>query len=132
MKFKSMAVGIFLREHPRDATSWKLREMNDFIYKFSPSFAVSHMCAFGMKTSDEIGETYVYKPIKLMTNSWALANHLDKFKCGGGHRHVPLLSGRAAKAAIYPDKLCSAICKGIKEQLEYDQFIKRLDHSSVN
>ena len=53
-----------------------------------------------------------------MTNSWILARHLDKFKCGGGHRHVHLLSGRAAKAAIYLDKLCSTICKGIKEQIE--------------
>ena len=43
-----------------------------------------------------------------------------------------LLSGRAAKAAIYLDKLCSTMCKGIKEQIEYDRFLYRLDKSCVN
>ena len=85
-------------------------------------FAISHMCEFGMKGSDEWGEGYVYKPTKFMTNSWILAHHLDKFKCSGGHRHVHLLSGRAAGAAIYPDKLCHAICEGIKEQMNMISF----------
>ena len=90
------------------------------------------MCAFGMTASDERGKGYVYKPTKFMTNSWILAHHLDKFKCSGGHRHVHLLSGRAAGAAIYPDKLCHAICEGIKEQIEYDKFLSRLDKSYVS
>ena len=44
---------------------------------------------------------------------------LDR-RCCGGHTHVPLMEGRAAKAAIYPPKLCSSICKGLKAQIDYD------------
>ena len=90
------------------------------------------MCAFGMKSSDERGEGYVYKPIKLMTNYWVLANDLDRFKCRGDHRHVHLLSGRAAKAAVYLDKLCAVICEGIRDQLQYDQIVASIEFPSGN
>ena len=84
------------------------------------------MCAFGMKDGDQYGEGYVYKPTKFMTNSWVLANSLNKFRCDGTHRRVQLLGGKAAKAAVYPDRLCSTICKGIRDQLEYDSFVSRM------
>ena len=34
----------------------------------------------------------------------------------GGHRHQPLLGGRAAAAAIYPPQLCKAILRGAEAQ----------------
>eukprot|EP00969_Alexandrium_andersonii_P142735 6310180-Alexandrium_andersonii.AAC.1 len=33
-------------------------------------------------------------------------------KCTGGHQHTPLVSGRAAAAAVYPPQLCRAILRG--------------------
>ena len=46
---------------------------------------------------------------------------LDK-NCLGCPRHVPLMAGRAAGAAIYPRKLCQAVCRGVQKQLELDQM----------
>ena len=37
-----------------------------------------------------------------------------------------MINGRAKHAAIYPDALCNAICKGIREQLDHDEIIARL------
>ena len=59
----------YLHEHPRDATSWKISEMSELIRKFSPNFVISHMCAFGMKGSDERGERiYIYIYIYIQTH----------------------------------------------------------------
>ena len=33
-------------------------------------------------------------------------------RCEGGHRHVHLISGRPAAAAIYPVKLCECLLRG--------------------
>ena len=34
---------------------------------------------------------------------------------------MPLVGGRAAAAAIYPHKLCCAICRGLAEQIRADE-----------
>ena len=47
-----------------------------------------------------------------MTNSGPLARELNK-RCDRTHEHQPLVGGRAASAARYPDGLCRAICKGL-------------------
>ena len=90
----------------------------------------SHMCAFGMTSADEHGRGYVLKPTTFITNSSHLARKLDK-QCNKNHRHVHLMSGRARDAAIYPDQLCNEICKGIKEQIDHDEFIQRLPSKIV-
>ena len=36
------------------------------------------------------------------------------------HKHVNLVGGRAAGAAIYPDGLCQAICRGLAAQKQED------------
>ena len=48
-----------------------------------------------------------------MASSFCLADHLVK-KCSRDHLHVQLLEGRAASPAVFPDKLCDAICLGVK------------------
>ena len=60
------------------------------------------------------------KPTGFMSNSKFILEELDK-KCPGDHKHVPLIAGRAAGAAIYPQALCEAICRGIAKQKKYDQ-----------
>ena len=79
----------------------------------------SHMCALGMTSKDEIGVGPVLKPIRFLSNSMATFAELDR-RCPGCSRHVQLLSGRAAKAAIYPRALCQAVCRGLKTQMEVD------------
>ena len=55
-----------------------------------------------------------------MSNSEAVLKELSR-KCDGKHKHEPLLDGRAKAAAIYPEGLCRAICKGLMEQLRMDK-----------
>ena len=80
----------------------------------------SHMCKFGKTAVDEIGEGPVYKPTKFMSNSMVLLKELDR-RCKGCERHVHLMSGRAAKASIYPKALCRAVCRGVKKQMQLDR-----------
>ena len=84
----------------------------------------SHMCCFGMTSIDEDGEGLVKKPTRYMTNAPLVAEELETF-CTGDHRHVKLVGGRAAKAAIYPPQLCEAILRGLKRQLISDGSIAR-------
>ena len=62
----------------------------------------------------------VKKPTGFMSSSRCIIHELDR-KCTGDHDHVPLMGGRAAGAAIYPQALCEAICRGAAAQ-------KKLDH----
>eukprot|EP00973_Karenia_brevis_P058584 8160027-Karenia_brevis.AAC.1 len=89
-----------------------------------------NMCAYGMTSVDEQGMGYVYKPTKFMTNSPAIAEQLNR-KCSNQsqankHRHIHLMNGRAKKAQIYPTELCRAICKGLKNQKDWDEEGKYL------
>ena len=84
----------------------------------------SHMCCFGMTSVDEDGEGLVKKPTRYMTNAPLVAEELEMC-CTGDHRHVKLVGGRAAKAAIYPPQLCEAILRGLKRQLISDGSIAR-------
>ena len=120
----------FLHEHPQSASSWNLDILKKFIKQVKPHLVNSHMCAFGMTSVDEHGRGHVLKPTTFMTNSSHLARKLDK-QCNRNHRHVHLMNGRAKDAAIYPDQLCNEICKGIREQIDHDEFIKRLPSKIV-
>ena len=37
------------------------------------------------------------------------------------HRHVHLMNGRAKAAQQYPDELCRAVCRGLKQQITADK-----------
>ena len=78
---------------------------------------VAHMCAFGMRSTDALGEGPVQKPTRFMTNSLHIAHELER-KCDGSHRHVALLGGRASAAQVYPKALCMAICRGMRKHLD--------------
>ena len=82
---------------------------------------VAHMCAFGLKSKDENGEGLVKKATRFLSNSMALLAELDQ-QCPGCARHVNLMAGRAAKAAIYPRALCKAVCRGICTHMELDYY----------
>ena len=75
------------------------------------------MCAHGMKIKDEDGrEKPVLKYTGWMSNSKILIDELAK-PCPGCPEHASLLHDRAAQAAIWPDKLCYAILRGLRKQL---------------
>ena len=51
---------------------------------------------------------------RFITNSKSIADTVG-VRCPGGHRHIVLVDGRAKVAAIYPEGLCKAICRGYRE-----------------
>ena len=72
----------------------------------------THMCQFGMVSriggvGSEPG--LVLKPTGFFTNSHCIARELARL-CPRDHVHVPLVGGRAAGAAIYPEKLSFRRC----------------------
>ena len=41
--------------------------------------------------------------------------------CPKDHAHQHLIGGRAEKAAVYPEGLCRATCKGVVRQIEFER-----------
>ena len=70
------------------------------------------MCRFGMVARDSDGEAPVRKTTRVMTNDPGIATALKDVRCEGGHRHVHLISGRPAAAAIYPLDFCRCLLRG--------------------
>ena len=113
----------FLHEHPWLATSWGLVEIENLLKKSDVQRVRTDMCQFGMTSrTGPVGSALgpVLKPTGFLTNSPHIARELSK-RCPKLHEHVPLVGGRAAAAAIYPHRLCCAICKGLAAQLAEDR-----------
>ena len=110
----------FLHEHPQSASSWHLKCVEEILRLPCITTVVGDMCCFGMTCKDVEGnEGPVLKPTRFMTNSAHIAAALGA-RCAREHYHVQLVGGRAAKAAIYPQKLCDEICKAFGRQLSED------------
>jgi len=109
----------FLHEHPAGAFSWQLPDLIKLMQRPHVSRRVGHMCAHNMTSQDAHGVGLVRKATGWLSNSPALLEEVA-LQCSGGHRHVPLVHGRAANAAIYPPNLCFAILRGLRKQLTND------------
>ena len=112
----------WLHEHPWGAKSWQIPEMDELLHDPRVQVAYADQCQFGLTSkikagSDETGPAK--KPTGFVGNSWAIAKRLRR-SCKHDHIHVKLEGGRAKAAALYPDELCMEMCRGLKEQLEYD------------
>ena len=59
-----------------------------------------------------------------MTNAECVARNLE-CRCDGTHVHQPLTQGRAKLVAHYPEEMCEAIAKGVREQIS-------IEHEKVN
>ena len=100
------------------ATSWSLSEIDPLLAHDDVQKIQTHMCQFGMTSRTKgVGSEFgpVLKPTGFMTNSPCIARELARI-CPRDHIHVNLVGGRAAGAAIYPEKLRLAICKGLASQ----------------
>ena len=82
----------------------------------------AHHCQFGLTAQLRDGSGR-HAPAKkrtgFMTHIWFVAEAFNR-KCQGGHPHAWLTEGRAAKAAVYPDGLCEAVCLGTQRQIAYE------------
>ena len=122
----------FLHEHPASASSWKCPEIQSLQAFDTVQLISSDMCLFGMVATAAGGEVGpVKKPTKWLGNIPRLMHELNR-RCRGDHEwHVPLMNGRAAKAAVYPPGLVSAIMRGIQAQVEEDERVKSGSSKSV-
>ena len=86
---------------------------------------IADQCMYGLTTSGPTPGSVMpaQKPTRFLSNSWCILQELST-RCDRSHEHQQLVGGRGAKAAIYPDKLCRAICKGFANQKKYDQSYK--------
>ena len=108
---------LFLHEHPRDATSWKLECIQDLMRDPRVATVNADQCMLGLMSRDSNGEwAPSRKATKFMTNCPEIAARLNVV-CDGNHDHVRLLGGRAGRAAQYPVKLCDEICAGLCDHL---------------
>lgn len=114
----------FVHEPPWSAKSWELEQMQVLLNDLRVQRVQTHMCRFGMESdidSKDGPKGPVKKPTGFASNSWAILRALGKLCNDKTHQHVPLMGARAAGAAIYPGRLCAAICKGFKFQMNYDK-----------
>ena len=118
-RLQSAAGRYWVHEHPANATSWNLKTIVKLHALPGVEKVRADLCAFGLKTTVHGEERNAKKPTCFLTNSWCVARELER-RCDGSHKHFSLMEGRAKEAAIYPKKLCEAVCRGIKAQKEYD------------
>ena len=109
---------VFLHEHPAGASSWKLGMMEKLRVQPGVEICTADQCMYGLTTQDDKGSTArARKTTKFMTNSHEIAKQLGRRR-DNSHKHYPLVSGRAAAAAVYPQELCRAVCAGLKEEVK--------------
>ena len=102
----------FIHEHPLTATSWQLREIRELMADPRVHRVGTDQCMMGLKTWKRGGgEAPAMKPTRFLTTSKKVATELA-VQCDGNHEHQQLTDNRAKQAAIYPEKLCRAICMG--------------------
>ena len=112
---------LFLHEHPLAASSWKLDCVKQLLTHRDVHRVRGDMCQHNMIIRDTIGPALAFKPTGWMSNSVIILSELNKLCTNDGgpddHRHASLQNSRAAKAAVYPEKLCLAILRGLCKEL---------------
>ena len=104
------------------AKSWQIPEMDELLHDPRVQVAYADQCQFCLTSKIGAGSDVTgpaKKPTGSVSNSWAIAKRLRR-TCQHDHVHVKLEGGRAKAAALYPDHLCMAMCRGLKDQIEYD------------
>ena len=111
----------FLHEHPYGAWSWKVPAMIALMSRAGVFETKGHMCAQGMTATDKHGTAPVFKPTRWLSNSTSILKEMRAQCTNNGsstdHRHANLHNGVAKTTAIYPDKLCFSILRGLRNEL---------------
>ena len=102
-----------LFEHPSTSRAWQEECVQEVLRLPEVQRVIGDQCQFQLQVHPE--EALNKKATGFMTNSACIARRLG-VRCQGGHEHQPLVSGRAKKAEVYPDALCKAVVRGLKEE----------------
>ena len=124
----------FLHEHPLQAPSWSVPSVERLWQMPNVLRAEGDQCMFGAeaRSGQSIGMP-VKKPTGFLTNSPCVAETLNK-RCQGtggscsrarGGRHEPCSGRIASEVQVYPKRLCSAVLKGVTDQLRADGLLKQ-------
>ena len=105
----------FIHEHPDGSTAWNAPEVVEFMMRPEVDAAVLLMCAYGMTSTEDIGDGLVKKPSRMISLSPVVRRRIEA-RCsneigGHQHRHVRLVQGRAKAAQVYPRELGMKICE---------------------
>ena len=114
----------FVLEHPATASSWQTVLIHKLFRERCVGRVLFDFCMLGMMSEDKDGRAPAMKRTANMTNSTALLRGLAEFKCVGGHRHVQLVSGRAAACQTYPDEFCEFVCRTVTKEVR-DNMVKQ-------
>ena len=122
-KIQMKAGRYFLHEHPNSASSWSMPEVVEMMAHEDVDVTTCDMCAYGLKTSDDIGEALVEKRTKLMSTPPEVLKRVG-LQCdnraaqtkGEKHRHADTTNGRARRCQVYPKQFCRAVCAGVAAQ----------------
>ena len=118
----------FLHEHPALATSWDEACMKRLLARSGVERIVADQCQLGQETDK--GEP-IKKPTGFLSNSPELLKALHH-RCMGRHgqcsrrkggNHAPCMGQTAKRAAIYHDRMCEAILRGISSQMRADRRV---------
>ena len=125
-KIQHQAGRYFLHEHPLNATSWRQQCVAKLLKLPGVIWTRAHMCAFGKTMKDANGcERYIKKATGFMTNSVCIGRRLNKvcpnMRNPQSHEHVIVEGQRTKGSAIYTERLCREIRRGIIEQREASQ-----------
>ena len=123
----------FLHEHPRWASSWKVKGMKALQMIDGVELVQGDQCQYGaMARRGKHRGSPVLKPTGFLSNSPKILEALSK-RCSGKHgacsrpeggRHAILEGKLAHDAAQYPRGLCQAMLKGATAQLRADRRLK--------
>ena len=107
---------LFVLEHPRQASSWKLPGSLELMKRKGVKMACFHQCQYGLKTP--LSKTPMKKAIALLTNSEAVFQEFDGKVCTCQIPHK-IIEGQeggvklTSHAEIYPDELCEALVRAL-------------------
>ena len=111
----------FVFEHPAHGDTWGEPCMQAFLKVPDVEWRIADQCQYGLMTKGPDGlEHPALKPTRFVSNSWYILEEFCK-RCPRVHRHEPLMGGKAAAAAIYPDDLCRAFCRGLVRQKQFEK-----------
>ena len=119
-----------MHEHPRLARSWDEPCIRGVLSMKGVGRINADQCQFGQQ--DDLVQP-IMKPTGFMSNSSEILRSLN-VQCHGkigrcsrpeGGKHVQCIGVRARRAAIFQDKLCLAILRGLRQQLVVDGRMRR-------
>ncbi len=75
-------------------------------------------CSFGVPSSKQGGEL-IKKPWRILSSSPIFAEHIDQFKCSGGHPHDACEGSDTVLTRFYNETMCKQDIKGLLKHNEH-------------